>query len=263
MDLLSIGVDAARAGGALVREAFARPRTGVSTKSTPTDAVTATDRASEETIHAMIRELRPDDGFLGEETGVHAGTSGIRWIVDPLDGTVNFLYGVPQVCVSVACENEEGTLVGVVFDPIRDEIFVAGLGRGATCNGAPISVGRVAEPAQALIATGFSYVAEERRSAAEMLAHVLPSVRDLRRAGSAALDLAWVAAGRYDGYYEAPCLPWDGAAGALLVAEAGGRVEPLAAIGPTGPGLIASNRVLFEPLSDLVERARTMISRHE
>lgn len=259
MELLSLAIEAALAGGAIVRDAFERPREGISEKSTPTDVVTATDRASETAIHALLSRARPDDAFLGEETGDHVGSSGFRWIVDPLDGTVNFLFGVPQVCVSVACEDATGTVVGVVLDPLREEVFAAARGDGATCNGAPLTVRGGTDLATSLIATGFSYDAGERASAAVMLTHVLPRVRDVRRAGAAALDLAWVAAGRYDGYFEAPCLPWDGAAGALLVAEAGGRVEPMGAIGPTGPGLIAASPGIFEDLRDLVSQARTML----
>lgn len=258
-EILSIATEAARAGGALVREAFARPRVGVTTKSTDTDVVTATDLASEAAIRAVIARARPDDAFLGEESGETHGSTGLRWVVDPLDGTVNFLYGIAQVGVSVACEDAAGAVAGVVYDPLRDELFTAARGGGATCNGAPLAVREATDLAQALIATGFSYDAEERATAAEMLHHVLPRVRDVRRAGAAALDLAWVAAGRIDGYYEAPCLPWDGAAGALLVIEAGGRVGDMAAIGPSGSGMIAAGAGIFDALTELVAQARTMI----
>lgn len=259
--LLAIAVEAARTGGALVRDAFARPRVGVATKSSDTDVVTATDRASEDAIRAVIVRARPDDAFLGEESGQVRGRTGLRWVVDPLDGTVNFLYGIPQFSVSIACEDASGAVVGVVYDPLREEMFTAARGGGAACNGTAITVRADTEIARALIATGFSYVAAERETAAAMLRHILPRVGDIRRVGGAALDLAYVAAGRIDGYYEAPLKPWDSAAGALLVAEAGGRVSVMEPIGPTGPGVIAASPAIFDALRDLVAHARATYQR--
>jgi myo-inositol-1(or 4)-monophosphatase len=274
-ELLELAVTAARAAAGLLRARFAGPRTGVATKSSGTDMVSDADRAAERLILSMIGDARPSDGVLGEESGERAGTSGVRWIVDPLDGTTNFLYGVPHFAVSIAAEDERGTLAGVVFDVMRDEMFAAARGNGATLapGGGAASSGatpnaaapggaraRVAVSAQgdlarALVATGFSYDASERETQARVQDHVLPRVRDARRFGSAALDFAWTACGRFDGYFEAPCYPWDAAAGELLVREAGGRTAPMEAVGPSGPGWIAANPALFDALAELVAEA--------
>ena len=188
--------------------------------------VSDADRDAEAAIQEILLGERPDDGLLGEE-GAHSdgGSSGRRWVVDPLDGTTNFLYGLPAWAVSVALEDADGGAVGAVHDPVRDELFTAARGEGARLNGEPI---RVTEPdglGAALVATGFGYDAERRRTQAERLVAVLPHVRDIRRAGAAALDLCWVAAGRLDGYYERGLQPWDWAAGSILVTEAGGALR--------------------------------------
>ena len=255
---IELAVRAARDAGALLRTRFGQPRTGVGTKSSATDMVTDSDRASEDLILATILAARPDDGVLGEESGSREGTSGVRWIVDPLDGTTNFLFGIPQFSVSIACEDEHGTRAGVVYDVMRDELFVAARGGGATCNGAPIRVTEQTDVADALVATGYSYESAERETQARMHDHVLPRVRDIRRFGSAALDLCWVACGRFDGYFEAPCHPWDGAAGELIVREAGGRTAPMAAVGPSGPGWYACAPGVFDALRTLVEESRAL-----
>lgn len=254
--LLGIAEEAARAAGDLLRARFAEPRTGVGVKSSSTDMVTDADRAAEELILARIRAARPADGVLGEETGDTPGTTGLRWIVDPLDGTTNFLFGIPQFAVSIACEDAAGTLVGVVHDPVRGETFAASRGRGATLDGERTLVTGATDLSRALLATGFSYLSEERAIQAEMLTRILPRVRDVRRAGSAALDLAWTAAGRFDGFYETPIQLWDRVAGMLLVREAGGRAEDLDAIGPSGPGCVAAGPALFGELRTLVRDAR-------
>ena len=202
----------------------------------------------------MIQELltaeRPEDGLLAEEGAQSEGTSGRRWIVDPLDGTVNFLYGFPVWGVSVALEDEEGMAVGVVYDPTRDETFRAVRGEGADLNGRPLRVRERHELRAALIATGFSYDPERRAAQAELIARMLPEVRDIRRAGAAALDLAWLAAGRVDGFLEHGLKPWDSAAGKLLVEEAGGVTEWLPG---DPPGLAAAGTP--EVLGALVEHA--------
>jgi myo-inositol-1(or 4)-monophosphatase len=169
--------------------------------------------------------------------------------VDPLDGTVNFLYGLPAWCVSVALEDADGGAVGVIHDPLRRETFRAVRGEGAELNGEPVRVRQRDRLETALIATGFSYDPDRRAEQAALLALVLPRVRDVRRAGAAALDLAWVAAGRVDGYFERGGKPWDWAAGRLLVEEAGGAVAEL----PGEPlGLAAANRALLPALLELV-----------
>ena len=152
--------------------------------------------------------------------------SGLRWVLDPLDGTTNYLYGVPVWAVSIAVEDADGWVSAVVYDPTRDEMFAATRGGGATLNGRPIGVSDAVLPERALVATGFSYGAEARVVQAQAVEYLLTRVRDVRRGGSAALDLAWVAAGRIDGFYEVPLKLWDRAAGELLVTEAGGTVSP-------------------------------------
>ncbi len=204
--------------------------------------VSDADRDAEALVVGLLRSERPDDGLLGEEDASREGTSGRRWVVDPLDGTTNYLYGFPAWAVSVAVEDAEGGIAGVVYDPVRDELFAAERSRGLRVNGEP---GRVREPValdQALVATGFSYERERRAEQAEVLTGVLPRVRDVRRAGAAALDLAMVAAGHVDGYYERGLRPWDWAAGRLAVVEAGGTVvelegEPIGLVAASNPEL--------------------------
>ena len=208
------------------------------------------DREAERVIQELLAAERPDDGLLAEEGAHSEGSSGRRWIVDPLDGTVNFLYGFPVWGVSVALEDADGMAVGVVYDPTRDETFRAVRGEGAELNGRPLRVRERRELRAALVATGFSYDPERRAAQAELIARMLPEVRDIRRAGAAALDLAWLAAGRVDGFLEHGLKPWDSAAGRLLVEEAGGVVERLPG---EPPGLAAAGTP--EPLAALVEHA--------
>jgi myo-inositol-1(or 4)-monophosphatase len=252
-ELLDVATDAARRAGALLLERFRGPAKGVGTKSSPTDPVSDADRASEELILGILAQRRPNDGVVGEEGGGRAGSSGLEWVVDPLDGTVNFLYRIPLWAVSIAARDERGTFVGVVYDPVRDEMFQAERGRGALLNDRSIHVSDESDIAKALIGTGFAYQAEARAAQAKVLQRLLPKVRDIRRAGSAATDLATVACGRYDGFYESHLEEWDRAAGVLLVEEAGGRVEdippPIPAI---KGGVMATNPALFDALHELV-----------
>ena len=195
------------------------------------------DREAEAAISALIRSERPHDAICGEEGVSEPGTSGRRWVVDPLDGTVNFLFGYPAWCVSVALEDGDGPRIGVVEDPARAETFRALRGGGCELNGRQVSVRQPVPLERALIATGFGYSPERRAEQARLLADVLPRVRDLRRAGAAALDLAWVAAGRLDGYYDttrpAAHGPWDYLGGLLVCREAGAQV-----VDPTGAELV-------------------------
>lgn len=196
------------------------------TKSSATDPVTDADRASERHVVAALLAARPDDGIVGEEEmGDRPGTSGLRWIIDPLDGTVNYTYGHPQWSVSIAVADESGVLAGAVVDPGRGEVFAAARGHGATRDGAPLAVTAVTDPALTLVATGFSYEAAVRVVQGSQVADLVTRVRDVRRGGSAALDLAWVAAGRLDGYWEYGLNEWDWAAAGLLVREAGGATR--------------------------------------
>ncbi|HEY7952739.1 MAG TPA: inositol monophosphatase family protein [Solirubrobacteraceae bacterium] len=238
-ELLSVAVHAARAAGDLLLERF---RSGeqrqVSSKSTPTDLVSQADLDAERTIRQLLGEMRPDDGFLGEESGGEAGTSGLRWVVDPLDGTVNFLFAIPQWCVSVAVQDDQGSLVGAIYDPCRGELFTAIRGEAARLEDLSGSEGPsgpqrvLASPlrddlATAMLATGLAYDARVRAAQADVLAQLIPRVRDIRRFGSAALDLAWTAAGRYDAYFERTVKPWDIAAGTLICESAGLEVVEL------------------------------------
>ena len=250
-DLLRLAEDVARAAGALLLERFRAPAEGVTSKSSSTDMVSDADRAAEALIVDAVRRARPDDGILGEEGGESYGTSGIRWVVDPLDGTTNFLFGIPQWAVSIACEDEQGAGVGVVYAPVAGELFAAARGAGARCNGRPIAVRGTTQLTQALVATGFGYAAEARARQARELVPVLPAVRDIRRLGAASLDLAWVACGRFDAYFESPMERWDVAAGRLLVTEAGGRVADIPFSGD-GVGTLAAAPGVFDALAGLV-----------
>lgn len=223
--LTALAADVAREAGALLRSWPRSADLDVGTKSTTTDPVSAADRASEQLISDRLRSARPDDGLIGEEqANDRPGSTGLRWVVDPLDGTVNFLYGIPQYSVSVAVEDEAGPLAGAVHDPNRDETFTATRGRGAQLDGSALRIRPPDDVGAALIATGFAYDAATRRAQSRILTTLIGTVRDVRRCGSAALDLAWLAAGRWDGYAELVVSRWDYSAGALAVAEAGGQV---------------------------------------
>ena len=239
-ELRELAERVAREAGAQLLEAFGGPALQVEAKSTPTDLVSAADRAAEELILGRISAARPGDGFLGEEGADEAGSSGLRWIVDPLDGTANFLFGLPQWAVSIAVEDGDGVLAGVVYDPPRGELWAAERGGAAMLDGRPVHGSRRDELATALIATGFGYDADVRRAQAATIAALLPEVRDVRRFGAAALDLAWCAAGRFDAYYERGIKRWDLAAGALLCERAGLVVEPLAEAPPQDAGLLVA-----------------------
>ncbi|CAN5721272.1 inositol monophosphatase family protein [soil metagenome] len=251
-ELLEIALECARRAGAVLLDRASGPLSGVEAKSTATDLVSDADRAAEEAALGLIRDHRPDDGILSEESEGQTSRSGLTWIVDPLDGTINFLFGIPAWAVSVAIEDQEGGLVGVVHDPQRAETFSAVRGRGARLNGSSISVSERPELASALIATGFGYDERVRTIQAGRLPHVLGRVRDIRRGGSAALDLSYVAAGRLDGYFEAPMERWDRAAGQLIVTEAGGVVTDLPAPLHRGTGVVAANPVLHPLLTELI-----------
>jgi myo-inositol-1(or 4)-monophosphatase len=257
--LLAIAVEAATSAGALLLERVSRgAERSIASKSTPTDLVSEADLASEHAIRELLAARRPSDGFVGEE-GDHAeGTSGLSWVVDPLDGTVNFLFGIPQWCVSVAVRDGDGTIAGAVYDPNRDELFSATRYGPATLVGAEGQVelsGSArddAELATAMLATGFAYDAEVRAAQARVLARVLPRVRDVRRFGSAALDLSWTAAGHYDAYFERTVKQWDIAAGALVCERAGLRVLELPVHEQLPWGILVARPALAESLLELV-----------
>jgi myo-inositol-1(or 4)-monophosphatase len=224
----------------------------VHSKSTPTDAVTVMDGAAERVILDGLAQERPNDAIVTEESADRPGSSPVTWLIDPLDGTVNYLYGVGQYAVSIAAEVDGELVAGVVVDVARRLEYAATLGGGATVNGRPLACTQQTDPALSLIATGFSYESRRRGAQATTLTLVLPVVRDIRRFGSAALDLCAVAAGTVDGYYEAGMHPWDWAAGALIAREAGARVEGLGGKPPGAHTTLAANPVLFSALHDLL-----------
>lgn len=219
------------------------------------DPVTEFDRAAEATVRSVLATRRPDDGILGEEEGGDDWRSGRVWIVDPLDGTVNFVHHIPQVSVSVALWEDGRPQVGVVHDAIRNEVFSARRGFGAHLDGAPIRVSPVDDTVRSLVVTGFPYDRRERAGElAEILGRVLAEVQGIRRLGSSALDLCWVAAGRFEAYWEYRLHPWDTAAGQLIVEEAGGRVTDLdgTPYRPGAPGLLASNDRIHQRLLEVI-----------
>ncbi|OSY36141.1 myo-inositol-1(or 4)-monophosphatase [Pseudonocardia autotrophica] len=236
----------------------------VSTKSSPTDVVTASDASVERFVRDRLAQLRPGEPVYGEEGAGDAATA--RWVVDPIDGTVNYLYGLPWYAISIAAVEAGATVAGAVAEPASGRLWSAGRGLGATCDGRPLAVAATTEIGQSLIGTGFAYRAERRARQARMVAAMLPEVRDVRRAGAAALDLCAVAAGWLDGYLEHGCNWWDWAAGALIAREAGAvlhiAVAPgmsdLAGAGGTVDGLGDDVTLAVAPgvAGDLVELAR-------
>ena len=249
--LLALATRLAREAGALALAMREGVATGPS-KSSPTDVVTAADRAVERLLVEGVRAARPDDGLLGEEGTSTAGTSGLRWVVDPIDGTVNYLYGIPHWAVSIAVEHERRPVVGVVLDPPKGELFTAVVGRGAWLDGRRLACSGATDLGHALVATGFGYDARRRTVQARLATHVLPRVRDLRRLGAGALDLCAVAAGRVDAYYEQGLSPWDLSAGGLVATEAGAVLSGLGG-DPSGyPMVLASAPGVRDALHDLL-----------
>jgi myo-inositol-1(or 4)-monophosphatase len=258
--LLALAVDVAREAAALVARGRASAADHVDVKSSPVDVVTAVDRASEELIAGRLLDARPEDGLLGEEGADRAGTSGVRWVVDPIDGTVNFLYGLPAYAVSIAAEVDGRIRAGVVLNAATGEMFTATAGGGAhltfpagpqpvrLTGSSPVSL------EQTLVGTGFGYRVEQRRAQGAVVAQLLPRVRDIRRYGSSALDLCAVAAGRIDAYYELDLKPWDHAAGALVAAEAGVVVTGLAGRPFADPMAVAAAPSIAGPFLELLEQ---------
>jgi myo-inositol-1(or 4)-monophosphatase len=224
----------------------------VETKSTSTDMVTEFDRATEREIVGTLKRLRPDDAIVGEEGGAHTGSSGITWFVDPIDGTTNFLYDLPMWTISIGVHDASGPLCGVVYAPALRETFTASRGHGAFLNGHRIACGTVTDPTQALVGTGFNYSPANRVIQANRFPRFIDKIRDVRRLGSASLDLCFVACGRYDAYFEEHLYRWDLAAGALIATEAGAHVEVLAADGPTAHAVMAANPQLFPKIKALL-----------
>jgi myo-inositol-1(or 4)-monophosphatase len=258
-ELLDLAVATAREAGDLVARGRGTAGEHVQVKSSSVDLVTAVDRASEELVVGRLLGARPEDGLLGEEGGERPGATGVRWIVDPIDGTTNFVYGVPAYAVSIAAEVDGAVQAGAVLNAATGELFTATLGGGAhgSVPGSapvPLRCGSPASLGQSLVATGFGYRAEQRRAQGAVVAALLPEVRDIRRIGSAALDLCNVAAGRVDAFYEAHLNAWDFAAGALIAAEAGAVVTGLPGRPFGSPLGIAAAPSVAEPFIALLDR---------
>jgi myo-inositol-1(or 4)-monophosphatase len=262
--LLDVAVPVAEKAADLLRAGVGRTRQSVGTKSSATDMVTEMDRASEDLIVSALLGARPDDGIVAEEGSARTGTSGVRWVIDPLDGTTNYLYDFPGWSVSIAAELDGGgrdghgdggpgeVIAGVVLDAVHGELYTAARGHGARCNGEPIACSDQADVADALLATGFGYDPARRRAQAQLLVELLPQVRDIRRMGSAAMDLCHVARGRVDAYFERGLSWWDLAAGALIAREAGAVVSALDG-GPVMPGSVfAATPGIAAPLRALL-----------
>jgi myo-inositol-1(or 4)-monophosphatase len=244
--LLAVAREAARVAAELLRDHFAAPARDVRTKSGPRDLVSAADMEAEHAIRAVLARERPGDGVLGEEHGETPSTTGVRWVVDPLDGTFNFLRRIPHWCVSIGCEDADGPLVGVIRDPLRGECFSAARGRGAEMNGATLTGSSAIELRLATLGGEFSARSDDQADAARRL---VSSAGHVRSYGSAALDLAWAAAGRWDAVYHGRFpAPWDVAAGGLICREAGLRVERVVIDGGSRARLLAAPPGLMDDL---------------
>jgi myo-inositol-1(or 4)-monophosphatase len=252
--LLELAIDVAREAGDLARRRRGADIGTVGTKSTATDLVTATDQAVERLIVGRLKASRPDDEILGEEYGASSGTGAVRWVIDPIDGTVNYVYGLPCYAVSIAAEVDGVAVAGVVRNAATGEEWSAVRGGGAWRDGTRLTGSGVAKLGQALVATGFGYDAARRAHQARVLVDVLPRVRDIRRFGAAALDLCAAAEGRVDAYFEKGLGPWDNAAGGLIAEEAGLTVSGLAGR-PPGPDMVlAAPPAIYAELHDLLVR---------
>lgn len=248
LTLCQIAADVAERAAASVRGKLGSARQ-IGTKSTPTDTVTSTDVETEDLIRSALRQATPGASLQGEEGASVEGTTDIGWVIDPIDGTVNFLYDLPVVAISIAATRGDRVVAGAVADVLRSEVFTARRGHGAYLDGRQVWISSVTTLADSLIATGFSYSSKRRSEEAEVVGRILPVARDIRCFGSAALNLAWVACGRVDGYWESDTNRWDVAAGVLLAEEGGAVVE----LGSTGNGsVLAAPSALIGPLRNLV-----------
>ncbi|MET1018198.1 MAG: inositol monophosphatase family protein [Leifsonia flava] len=260
-DLLDLATEIATRAGELILRRRHEGVTVAATKSSAVDVVTLADRESEDLIRSLIADARPGDGFLGEESDATSSTTGITWVVDPIDGTVNYLYDIPNYAVSIAVVEGDPdpqtwtALAATVVNPAAGETFSAARGAGATLNGASIRANAEQDTSLALLGTGFAYSAERRVWQAGIVQHLIGQVRDIRRMGSAELDLCSVACGRLDGYYERGLNPWDHAAGALIAQEAGARVEGLHGTAASSDFTLATAPGLFDALHEMLLEA--------
>jgi myo-inositol-1(or 4)-monophosphatase len=245
---------AVHAGAAELKRYFNGTFT-ISSKSTINDLVTEADHASEKAIFKVIQEQHPDHFILSEETGEIKQDSSYKWIIDPIDGTINFANGIPICCVSIGIEKDGVMVLGAVYNPFMNEMFVAEKGMGATLNDAPIHVSQQSELIKSCLVTGFPYqYLDAANGPLQVFEKLIRKSVPVRRLGSAALDLCWTAAGRFDGFYEHKLQPWDSAAGYLMVEEAGGVVTDLKGntYNPYQPGIIATNGKIHQALQDVV-----------
>ena len=255
-EILALAVSIASEVGKIQRDRYDEPHT-IETKSSPIDLVTEVDQLSEKRVLERLAEARPDDAVLTEESAGRDGSSGLRWIVDPLDGTTNYAHGFPHFAVSIGIERDGVREVGVVYDAMKEELFTATRGGGAFLNGRPIRVSTETKLRGALLATGFAYdVHDSEVDNLEYFARFIKRAQAVRRAGSAALDLAYVACGRFDGFWELSLHPWDVAAGILIIEEAGGRVTDLygGTPDPSGQTCVATNGPLHDTMLDVIRQ---------
>ena len=255
--LVDLAAGIARRAADLLLEGARDVRRSVETKSSSTDMVTEMDRASEALIVKALLDARPTDGVVAEEGSARASASGLRWVIDPLDGTTNYLYGHPGWAVSIAAEevDDEGgsqVVAGVVLDAVHDELFTAAIGHGALRNGVPIRCSDQTDVSRALVATGFGYLPARREGQAEVLVKLLPRIRDIRRMGAASVDLCSVACGRVDAYFERGLSWWDLAAGGLIATEAGSTLSDLEGGPVTAGSVFASANAISAPLRELL-----------
>jgi myo-inositol-1(or 4)-monophosphatase len=253
-ELLALASDLALQAGRIHDEGRRQVLT-IETKSSPTDVVSQVDKEAERLIVDRLRAERPGDALLAEEGSLLQGSSGVRWVVDPLDGTTNYVYGYPAYAASIAVEVDGRAAVGVVYDSSAGRLYRAVAGHGAVCDDRPIRARSEGDLSRALVATGFSYDARQREQQGSAVAAALGRIRDIRRGGTAALDLCHVAAGEVDAYWELDLSPWDYGAGTLIAREAGAAVEHLAATHGRGPAVVAANPALMPAFLELLRDA--------
>ena len=251
-ELLALAAAVATEAAEMLADSVDRVDLRIERKSSATDLVTEIDHAAESLIIQRLLRARPDDGILGEEGGGRPSRSGVRWVIDPIDGTTNFVYRLPGYAVSIAAEYNGTTVAGVVAVPGLGERYEASLGGGARRNGVPITVSGATELSSALVATGFSYQASRRGRQGQIVAALLPSIRDIRRMGAASVDLCAVACGRVDAYFEAELQAWDHGAGGLIACEAGAVVSDLWGGPASSAYLVAASPALHRPLRELL-----------
>jgi myo-inositol-1(or 4)-monophosphatase len=252
--LLDLATDLAMRAGAVHRDWLEKPLQ-VTTKSAPGDLVSHVDHTAERLVIRALEQARPNDAILAEEGASRTGSSGVRWIIDPLDGTTNYVRGYPSFCASVAAEVDGRPAVGAVYEPASGTLYAAMCGRQATRNGVPIHVKDERDLSRSVLGTGFSYDAEQRRRQGSVIAEVIGRVADIRRSGSAALELCHVASGALDGFFELDLSPWDSAAGAVIAEAAGADVRYLNARHGRGPAVVAAHPHLIDQLAQLLINA--------